>query len=66
MTGSPCIDARLTNNIADGASGVVEVDIGALGTGVGMSLLTAAFIALAAYLGGRLVYENAVGVHSEG
>jgi uncharacterized membrane protein len=34
--------------------------------GLGMSLLTAAFIALAAYLGGRLVYENAVGVHTEG
>ena len=34
--------------------------------GLGMSLLTAAFITLAAYLGGRLVYENAVGVHSEG
>jgi uncharacterized membrane protein len=30
--------------------------------GLGMSLLTAAFIALAAYLGGRLVYEHAVGV----
>lgn len=34
--------------------------------GLGMSLLTATFIALAAYLGGRLVYENAVGVHTEG
>lgn len=33
--------------------------------GLGMSLLTAAFIALAAYLGGRLVYENAVGVHTD-
>jgi uncharacterized membrane protein len=30
--------------------------------GIGMSALTAAFIALAAYLGGRLVYEHAVGV----
>jgi uncharacterized membrane protein len=30
--------------------------------GFGISLLTAAFIALAAYLGGRLVYEHAVGV----
>jgi uncharacterized membrane protein len=30
--------------------------------GLGLSLLTAAFIGLAAYLGGRLVYENAVGV----
>lgn len=30
--------------------------------GLGMSLLTAALIALAAYLGGRLVYEHAVGV----
>ena len=30
--------------------------------GLGMSLLTAGFIALAAYLGGRLVYEHAVGV----
>ncbi len=30
--------------------------------GLGISLLTAAFIALAAYLGGRLVYEHAVGV----
>lgn len=30
--------------------------------GLGMSLFTAAFIALAAYLGGRLVYEHAVGV----
>jgi len=30
--------------------------------GLGMSVLTAAFIALASYLGGRLVYENAVGV----
>lgn len=30
--------------------------------GAGLSLLTAGFIALAAYLGGRLVYEHAVGV----
>lgn len=30
--------------------------------GLGLSLLTAAFIALAAYLGGRLVYEHAVAV----
>lgn len=30
--------------------------------GLGLTLLTAAFIALAAYLGGRLVYENAVAV----
>ncbi|MFN4118268.1 DUF2231 domain-containing protein [Acidovorax sp.] len=30
--------------------------------GLGMSLLTAGFIGLAAYLGGRLVYEHAVGV----
>lgn len=30
--------------------------------GLGLSLLTAAFISLAAYLGGRLVYEHAVGV----
>ncbi len=34
--------------------------------GLGMSLLTAAFISLASYLGGRLVYENAVGVNTEG
>lgn len=34
--------------------------------GMGMSLLTAAFISLASYLGGRLVYENAVGVHTDG
>jgi len=34
--------------------------------GLGMSLLTAAFISLASYLGGRLVYENAVGVHTDG
>ena len=34
--------------------------------GLGMSMLTAGFIGLAAYLGGRLVYENAVGVHTEG
>lgn len=33
--------------------------------GVGMSLLTAAFISLASYLGGRLVYERAVGVHTD-
>lgn len=33
--------------------------------GLGMSLLTALFIALAAYLGGRLVYENAVGVSTD-
>jgi uncharacterized membrane protein len=30
--------------------------------GLGASLLTAAFIGLAAYLGGRLVYEHAIGV----
>lgn len=30
--------------------------------GVGLSLFTAGFITLAAYLGGRLVYEHAVGV----
>lgn len=30
--------------------------------GLGLSLATAAFIGLAAYLGGRLVYEHAVGV----
>lgn len=30
--------------------------------GLGLTLLTAAFIGLAAYLGGRLVYEHAVGV----
>lgn len=30
--------------------------------GAALTLLTAAFIALAAYLGGRLVYEHAVGV----
>lgn len=30
--------------------------------GAGLSLLTAGFIALAAYLGGRLVYEHAIGV----
>lgn len=34
--------------------------------GIGLSLLTAAFISLASYLGGRLVYENAVGVHTDG
>jgi uncharacterized membrane protein len=33
--------------------------------GMALSLLTAAFISLASYLGGRLVYENAVGVHTE-
>lgn len=33
--------------------------------GFGLSLLTAAFISLASYLGGRLVYENAVGVNTE-
>lgn len=33
--------------------------------GLGLSLLTAAFISLASYLGGRLVYENAVGVHTD-
>lgn len=30
--------------------------------GMGISVVTAAFIGLAAYLGGRLVYEHAVGV----
>jgi uncharacterized membrane protein len=30
--------------------------------GMGLSLLTSGFIALAAYLGGRLVYEHAIGV----
>lgn len=30
--------------------------------GIGLSLLTAGFISLAAYLGGRLVYDHAVGV----
>lgn len=34
--------------------------------GLGLSLGTAGFIALAAYLGGRLVYEQAVGVHTGG
>ncbi len=34
--------------------------------GMGLSLLTAAFISLASYLGGRLVFENAVGVHTDG
>jgi uncharacterized membrane protein len=34
--------------------------------GLGMSLLTAAFISLASYLGGRLVYEKAVGVDTDG
>ncbi|WP_368408533.1 DUF2231 domain-containing protein [Caldimonas mangrovi] len=33
--------------------------------GLYVSLLTAAMIALAAYLGGRLVYEHAVGVDTE-
>jgi len=33
--------------------------------GFGMSLLTGAFISLASYLGGRLVYENAVGVNTD-
>lgn len=33
--------------------------------GLGISLFTALFIAMAAYLGGRLVYENAVGVHTD-
>lgn len=33
--------------------------------GIGLSLLTAGFISLASYLGGRLVYENAVGVHTD-
>ena len=32
--------------------------------GLGLSLASAGFIALAAYLGGRLVYEHAVGVHT--
>jgi uncharacterized membrane protein len=32
--------------------------------GLGLSMGTAAFISLAAYLGGRLVYEQAVGVHT--
>lgn len=32
--------------------------------GLALTLLTAAFIALAAYLGGRLVYEKTVGVHT--
>nr|MBF0683539.1 DUF2231 domain-containing protein [Pseudomonas sp.] len=31
-----------------------------------LSAITAALIALAAYLGGRLVYEHAVGVDVEG
>ena len=34
--------------------------------GMVLSLLTAVFLALASYLGGRLVYENAVGVHTDG
>jgi len=33
--------------------------------GLGMTLATAGFIALAAYLGGRLVYEHAVGVNTD-
>lgn len=33
--------------------------------GLGLTLLSAAFIALASYLGGRLVYENAVGVNTD-
>ena len=33
--------------------------------GLGMTLATAGFIALTAYLGGRLVYENAVGVNTD-
>jgi uncharacterized membrane protein len=33
--------------------------------GLGMTLATAGFISLAAYLGGRLVYENAVGVNTD-
>lgn len=33
--------------------------------GLGMTLATAGFISLAAYLGGRLVYENAVGVKTD-
>jgi len=33
--------------------------------GLGMTLVTAGFIALAAYLGGRLVYEQAVGVNTD-
>lgn len=33
--------------------------------GLGMTLLTAGFISIAAYLGGRLVYENAVGVSTD-
>jgi uncharacterized membrane protein len=34
--------------------------------GLCLTLLTAAFIAVAAYLGGRLVYENAVAVNTNG
>jgi uncharacterized membrane protein len=34
--------------------------------GMALSMLTALFIALAAYLGGRLVYENAVAVDTQG
>lgn len=33
--------------------------------GLGMTLATAGFISLTAYLGGRLVYENAVGVNTD-
>jgi uncharacterized membrane protein len=33
--------------------------------GLGMTLATAGFISLASYLGGRLVYENAVGVNTD-
>lgn len=41
---------------------VVEPALFIVPWGLGLSLLTAGFIALAAYLGGRLVYEHAVGV----
>ncbi len=33
--------------------------------GLGMTLATAGFISLASYLGGRLVYEKAVGVNTD-
>ena len=33
--------------------------------GLGMMLTTIGFISLAAYLGGSLVYESAVGVHTD-
>lgn len=33
--------------------------------GLGLSVVTAVFIGLAAYFGGRLVYEEAVGVHGD-